>query len=73
VRRVRLDEGRMRLQVVVPANGPESGRFPGGFLTVLILQPYIIGNIIEIKVDFAVMMVVGTLVSFSIMMLGKTE
>ncbi|HIP51303.1 MAG TPA: sodium:solute symporter [Campylobacterales bacterium] len=45
----------------------------GGFLTVLILQPYIIGNIIDIKVDFAVMMVVGTLVSFSIMMLGKKD
>ena len=45
----------------------------GGFLTVLFLQPYIIGNIIEIKVDFAVMMIVGTLVSFGIMMLGKKE
>lgn len=45
----------------------------GGFLTVLFLQPYIIGNIIDIKVDFSVMMVVGTLVSFSIMMLGTDE
>lgn len=45
----------------------------GGFLTVLILQPYIIGKIVEIKVDFAVMMVVGTLVSFTIMMLGKNK
>ena len=45
----------------------------GGFLTVLFLQPYIIGTIIEIKVDFAVMMVLGTLVSFSIMMLGKKD
>ncbi len=45
----------------------------GGFLTVLFLQPYIIGNIIEIKVDFAVMMVVGTLVSFGIMMVGKQD
>ncbi len=45
----------------------------GGFLTVLFLQPYIIGNIIDIKVDFSVMMVVGTLVSFSIMMLGADE
>ena len=45
----------------------------GGFLTVLFLQPYIIGNIIEIKVDFAVMMVVGTLVSFGIMMLGTNQ
>jgi len=43
----------------------------GGFLTVLILQPYVIGNIMDIKVDFSVMMIVGTLVSFAIMMLGK--
>jgi SSS family transporter len=43
----------------------------GGFVTVLVLQPYILGNIIDVKVDFAVMMVVGTLVSFGIMMLGK--
>ncbi len=43
----------------------------GGFLTVLFLQPYIIGNLTEIKVDFAIMMVIGTLVSFAIMMLGN--
>jgi SSS family transporter len=45
----------------------------GGFLTVLFLQPYIIGNVIAIKVDFSVMMIVGTLVSFSIMMLGVKD
>ncbi len=45
----------------------------GGFLTVLILQPYILVHIIDIKVDFAVMMIVGTLVSFFIMLLGKEE
>ncbi len=45
----------------------------GGFLTVLILQPYILGHIVDLKVDFAVMMIVGTLVSFLIMMLGKEE
>ena len=45
----------------------------GGFLTVLILQPYILGQIIDLKVDFAVMMIVGTLVSFFIMMMGKEE
>jgi len=45
----------------------------GGFLTVLLLQPYIIGNIIDFTVDFAVMMIVGTIVSFSIMMLGKSR
>ncbi len=43
----------------------------GGFLTVLFLQPYILDNIIDLKVDFAVMMILGTLVSFSIMMLGE--
>ena len=43
----------------------------GGFVTVLILQPYIIGSVIDIKVDFAVMMILGTVVSFGIMMLGK--
>ncbi len=43
----------------------------GGFLTVLFLQPYIIGNLIDIKVDFSIQMVLGTLVSFLIMMLGK--
>ena len=45
----------------------------GGFLTVLLLQPYIIGTLLDIKVDFAVMMIVGTLVSFSIMMMGKEK
>ncbi|HIP42118.1 MAG TPA: sodium:solute symporter [Campylobacterales bacterium] len=45
----------------------------GGFMTVLILQPYIIGSVIDIKVDFAVMMIVGTMVSFGIMMMGKSE
>ncbi len=39
----------------------------GGFLTVLLLQPYIF----PIKVDFSVMMVLGTLVSFAIMMIEK--
>ncbi len=42
-----------------------------GFLTVLFLQPYIIGNLIDIKVDFSIQMILGTLVSFLIMMLGK--
>lgn len=41
----------------------------GGFLTVLILQPYIF----PIKVDFSIMMILGTLVSFSIMMTGKVR
>jgi hypothetical protein len=45
----------------------------GGFMTVLILQPYIIGTVIDIKIDFAVMMVVGSLASFGIMMTKKGE
>lgn len=45
----------------------------GGFVTVLLLQPYVIGELIEFNVDFAVMIIVGTLVSFGIMMLGQTR
>ncbi len=45
----------------------------GGFLTVLILQPYVIGAMIELKVDFSIQMVVGTLVSFGIMMIQKVD
>ncbi|NEW61450.1 sodium:solute symporter [Sulfurovum sp. bin170] len=45
----------------------------GGFMTVLLLQPYIIGQIIDIKVDFSVMMIVGTMVSFGIMMMGRSS
>jgi SSS family transporter len=46
----------------------------GGFLTVLLLQPYIIGNLIDdFKVDFAVMMIAGTVVSFGIMMFGTSK
>jgi len=41
----------------------------GGFLTVLFLQPYILG----VKVDFSIMMIVGTLVSFLIMMIGEAK
>ncbi len=41
----------------------------GGFMTVLALQPYILGRFI--KIDFSLMMILGTLVSFFIMMLGE--
>jgi len=41
----------------------------GGFVTVLLLQPYIF----PIKVDFSIQMIVGTIVSFGIMMMGKRE
>jgi Na+/proline symporter len=39
----------------------------GGFVTVLLLQPYIF----PIRVDFSIQMIVGSIVSFSIMMVGK--
>ena len=45
----------------------------GGFLTVLILQPYVIGAVFEVKVDLAIQMLLGTLVSFGIMMLEKLD
>jgi len=45
----------------------------GGFLTVLFLQPYVVGELFALKVDFAVMMILGTLVSFGIMMMGKAK
>ena len=41
----------------------------GGFMTVLALQPYLLGRFI--KIDFSLMMILGTLVSFFIMMLGE--
>ena len=45
----------------------------GGFLTVLLLQPYILGSLIDVKVDFSIMMILGTLVSFLIMMMGDAK
>jgi len=40
-----------------------------GFITVLLLQPYIF----PIKVDFSIQMIVGTIVSFGIMMMGNRD
>jgi SSS family transporter len=45
----------------------------GGFLTVLISQPYVIGKLLDYKVDYSVMMVAGTLVAFLMMMTAKGE
>jgi len=45
----------------------------GGFLSVLILQPYILGTLIDIKLEFAWQILIGTLIAFAIMMLGKQE
>jgi SSS family transporter len=43
----------------------------GGFLTILIAQPYVIGELLGYKVDYSLMMIAGTLVSFLIMMSEK--
>ena len=44
----------------------------GGFMMVLFSQPYVVGNIIEgFKMDFSVMMIAGTLISFLIMIKEK--
>jgi len=43
----------------------------GGFLTVLISQPYVIGKLFDYKVDYSVMMLAGTLVAFLMMMTDK--
>ena len=45
----------------------------GGFLTVLISQPYVIGKLFDYKVDFSVMMIAGTLVAFLLMVIAKGE
>ncbi len=45
----------------------------GGFLTVLISQPYVIGKLLDYKIDYSVMMVAGTLVSFLMMMTQKDK
>ena len=42
----------------------------GGFVTVLFLQPYILGTVTDFKPGFAWQIVIGTLVSFGIMQLG---
>ncbi len=43
----------------------------GGFLTVLLLQPYVLGGMLGIKLGFAWQIVVGTAVAFGVMMTGK--
>ena len=49
----------------------------GGFLTVLLLQPYVLGTdlglLLGFKLGFAWQILVGTLVAFGIMMSGKSE
>ena len=45
----------------------------GGFLTVLLLQPYVLGGVIGVKLGFAWQILGGTAVAFGIMMLGKEK
>ncbi len=46
----------------------------GGFATVLLLQPYLLGVITDFELGFAWQIVIGTLVSFAIVQLGaKSE
>ena len=43
----------------------------GGFLTVLLLQPYVLGTVFDFKLGFAWQIILGTIVSFMIMMPDK--
>ena len=45
----------------------------GGFTTVLLLQPYILGAVLEFKLGFAWQILAGTVVAFGVMMMGKSE
>ena len=44
----------------------------GGFMTVLFLQPYILGSMLDYNLGFAWQIVIGTVVAFTIMQLGTT-
>ncbi|MEA1954590.1 MAG: sodium:solute symporter [Campylobacterota bacterium] len=43
-----------------------------GFLTVLLLQPYVLGTVVEFKLGFAWQILGGTLVAFGVMMMRKS-
>ncbi|MFA5501013.1 MAG: sodium:solute symporter [Sulfurovaceae bacterium] len=45
----------------------------GGFMTVLLLQPYITKALFDFDVNFAMQIIIGTIVSFGIMMVGKSK
>jgi len=45
----------------------------GGFMTVLLLQPYVLGAFLDMKLGFAWQILVGTIVAFAIMMLGSPK
>jgi len=44
-----------------------------GFMTVLLLQPYILGIVLGFKLGFAWQILGGTVVAFGVMMLGKED
>jgi len=43
----------------------------GGFMTVLLLQPYVLGAVFDFKLGFAWQILAGTLLAFCIMMTGR--
>jgi len=45
----------------------------GGFMTVLLLQPYVLGTVLDIKLGFAWQILAGTVMAFGIMMMGKEK
>jgi len=45
----------------------------GGFMTVLLLQPYVLGNLLDFKFGFAWQILGGTVVAFGVMMMGKEK
>ncbi len=49
----------------------------GGFMTVLLLQPYILGEMLETMIDlklgFSWQILAGTLVAYGVMMMGKSK
>jgi len=45
----------------------------GGFMTVLFLQPYVLGNALDFKLGFAWQILGGTVVAFGVMMMGKEK
>jgi Na+/proline symporter len=42
-----------------------------GFMTVLLLQPYITKSLFDLDVNFAMQIIIGTVVSFGVMMTRK--
>lgn len=45
----------------------------GGFITVLLLQPYVLGTVFDFDFGFAWQILVGTVVAFGVMMMGESR